>query len=121
MKKIILISIPVIISVLIFYFLSTQMNKSDYALDIDALVEQQSLFTITKVIITNIGKLPSTNIFIDYGTKNETLLILNPGDKVAVSPPEGSNIDFVKVTTAEGLEVLKEYRKPISMPGMMGS
>ncbi|NOJ29684.1 MAG: hypothetical protein DA328_05895 [Nitrososphaeraceae archaeon] len=121
MRKIILFSIPIIMIAIIFFIINIKTNDDDYALDIDAMVEQQSLFTITKVIITNIGKLPSTNINIDYGTKNETLLILNPGEKVSVSPPEGSDIDVVKITTAEGLEIVKEYRKPIRMPGMMGS
>ncbi len=121
MRKEILFSIPVVIAVFVFFIMYTTASKVDYALDVDALVEQQSLFTMMKVIITNVGKLPSTNITIDYGIKNETLSVLNPGDKVAVSPPEGSNVDFVKITTGEGLEIIKQYRKPIAIPGMMGS
>jgi hypothetical protein len=47
--------------------------------------------------------------------------MINPGEKIYLSPPEGSRLDVVEVTTNEGVNMTKEYRKPIKLPGMMGS
>jgi hypothetical protein len=53
--------------------------------------------------------------------KNETILTINPGEKIALSPPEGSNLNLVKITANNGINITAGYRTPIKMPGMMGS
>ena len=103
------------------YFALTMIAKEDYSLEVDAMRDDQSLFINTRVILANTGKLPLTHITIDYGAKNETLKIIAPGEKVALSPPEGSNLNVVRITADNGINITKEYRKPIKLPGMIGS
>ncbi|HSF00436.1 MAG TPA: hypothetical protein VLA48_06025 [Nitrososphaeraceae archaeon] len=96
-------------------------NKKEFDLNIDALKEQQSLFTHTRVTITNTGKQPLTDIKVDYGNKTETVKSLEPGQSYPLSPPAGSDLQKIIVTSEQGINITKEYRTPIKMPGMMGS
>ena len=106
-----------------FYLLEyLKITKTkDYDLAVDALKEEQSLFTHTRAQITNTGKLPLTNVMIDYGNKTQIIDILEPGERFPLNPPSGSNLDRIIITTNEGINVTKDYRTPIKMPGMMGS
>ena len=122
-KKIYL-TIAVIPLVLVTIFIINNIsfsNKSDFNLEIDALKEEQSLFTHTRVTITNTGKQPLTNINVNYGNTSETVSRLDPGHSYPLSPPAGSNLDRIIVTSDQGINITKEYRTPIKMPGMMGS
>lgn len=103
------------------YLFIQYYQRPDYSLEIDAMREDQSLFTNSRIIVSNVGKQPVTNIFVDYGIKNETILIINPGEKISLSPPEGSNLNHVKILADNGINITSGYRTPIKMPGMMGS
>jgi archaellum component FlaF (FlaF/FlaG flagellin family) len=113
--------IPIVLVIFVIVNNNIFSNKNDFALDIDALKEQQSLFTHTRVTITNTGKQPLTNIKVNYGNKIETVSLLEPGQSYPLSPPAGSNLQRIIVTSDQGINITKEYRTPISMPGMMGS
>jgi archaellum component FlaF (FlaF/FlaG flagellin family) len=122
-KKIYL-TIAIIPVVLVTFFVLnniTLSNRNDFDLEIDALKEEQSLFTHTRVTITNTGKQPLTNIKINYGNTSETVAFLEPGHSYPLSPPAGSNLQRIIATTDQGVNITKEYRTPITMPGMMGS
>ena len=127
-KKIYLaIGIILIILVIIFILnnnnnlLFFSIDKKEFDLNIDALKEEQSLFTHTRVTITNTGKQPLTDIKVDYGNKSETIKSLEPGQSYPLSPPAGSDLQRIIVTSDQGINITKEYRTPIKMPGMMGS
>ena len=113
--------IPIVLVTFVIVNNNILSNKNDFALDIDALKEQQSLFTHTRVTITNTGKQPLTNINVNYGNKTETVSLLEPGQSYPLSPPAGSNLQRIIVTSDQGINITKEYRTPITMPGMMGS
>jgi hypothetical protein len=113
--------IPIIIITAIFINNMTFSNKKDYDLQVDALKEEQSLFTHTRATITNTGKQPLTNIQVNYGNKTETVKSLEPGQSYPLSPPAGSDLQKIVVTSEQGINITKEYRTPIKMPGMMGS
>jgi archaellum component FlaF (FlaF/FlaG flagellin family) len=113
--------IPIVLVIFVIVNNNIFSNKNDYALDIDALKEQQSLFTHTRVTITNTGKQTLTNIKVNYGNKIETVSLLEPGQSYPLSPPAGSNLQRIIVTSDQGINITKEYRTPISIPGMMGS
>ena len=49
--------------------------------------EDQTLFTNSRIMLTNIGKLPVTHVVVDYGIKNDTIQSINPGEKFRLSPP----------------------------------
>ena len=122
-KKIYL-TIAVIPLVIVTIFIINNIslsNKNDFDLEIDALKEEQSLFTHTRVTLTNTGKQPLTNINVNYGNTSETVSRLDPGHSYPISPPAGSNLDRIIVTSDQGINITKEYRTPIKMPGMMGS
>ena len=113
--------IPVVLVTIFLLNNITFSNRNEFDLEIDALKEEQSLFTHTRVTITNTGKQPLTNIKINYGNTSETVALLEPGHSYPLSPPAGSNLQRIIVTSDEGINITKEYRTPITMPGMMGS
>ncbi len=97
----------------------------DFAIDIDPMKDNQNLFSTSRVTVANIGKMPLTNIVVNYGGSGnnaiEKIASLSPGEKVLLSPPSNSPLKSVTVTTDHGLSVTKDYRTPIKLPGMMGS
>lgn len=120
--NLIFICIAGVVSVtFVSYLIIQYYQRPDYLLEIDAMREDQSLFTNSRIIVSNVGKQPVTNIFVDYGIKNETILNINPGERISLSPPEGSNLNLVKIVADNGINITSGYRTPIKMPGMMGS
>ena len=99
----------------------SSIPTENYSLDVDPMKDEQSLFVNARVVLTNTGKMPLTNLSIDYGLPRNPLLRLDPGQKVSLSPPAGSNLNTVVVSANEGINVTKDYRKPIKLPGMIGS
>jgi hypothetical protein len=93
----------------------------DYSIDVDAMKDEQSLFVNARITITNTGREPLTNVVVNYGNHSEVVKTINPGEKIYLSPPEGSRLDKVEVTANEGINISKEYRRPIKLPGMIGS
>jgi hypothetical protein len=110
-----------VIAIMVGLFLFSTIPTQNYSLDVDPMKDEQSLFINARVVLTNNGKLPLTNLLVDYGSATEAVSRLDPGQKVSLSPPSGSNLDKVIVSTDEGVNVTKEYRKPIKLPGMIGS
>lgn len=97
------------------------MPSKDYSIEVDAMKDEQSLFVNARIVLTNTGRQPLTDVVVYYGNRNEVIKMINPGEKIYLSPPEGSRLDVVEVTANEGINMTKEYRKPIKLPGMMGS
>jgi hypothetical protein len=97
------------------------MPTKDYSIDVDAMKDEQSLFVNARIVLTNTGRQPLTDVVVYYGNRNEVIKMINPGEKIYLSPPEGSRLDVVEVTANEGINMTKEYRKPIKLPGMIGS
>jgi hypothetical protein len=96
--------------------------SADYNLELDPLKDEQNLFSTARVALSNTGKLPLTNLVINYGGQiTESVDSISPGQKLLLSPPGNVPLDFVTVTTGEGLNLTKVYRTPIKLPGMMGS
>jgi hypothetical protein len=101
---------------------ASAIPTKDYDLSVDALKDEQSLFTNARVVIKNTGRLPLTNILVDYGTEKEPLIpVMQPGETRTLSPPEGTRLDIVSVTAEPGITKIQEYRAPIKLPGMIGS
>jgi hypothetical protein len=108
-------------AIMVGLLLLSTIPTENYSLDVDPMKDEQSLFVNTRVVLTNTGKMPLTNLRVDYGSTTESLSRLDPGQKVSLSPPSGSNLNTVVVSTSEGINVTKDYRKPIKLPGMIGS
>lgn len=112
-----------IVAVALIALYASTIPTKDYSLSVDAMKDEQSLFTNARVVLTNTGRLALTNVVIDYGngTETETVGSIAPGDKVIRSPPEGTPLDSVTVTADNGINVVQDYRRPIKLPGMIGS
>lgn len=115
------IAAGIVAAALIAMFVSALPTK-DYDLSVDALKDEQSLYTNTRVIVKNIGRLPLTNVLVDYGNETEPVIpVLRPGETINFSPPEGAQLDYVTVTAEPGINKVQQYRSPIKLPGMIGS
>ena len=111
-----------IIAVAVVAMFASALPTKDYNLSVDALKDEQSLFTNARVVIKNTGRLPLTNVLVDYGSEIEPPIdVLRPGDTRNLSPPEGVQLDQVTVTAEPSIEVIQFYRTPWKLPGMIGS
>jgi hypothetical protein len=119
---VVIIGVVIVSSGLLIVVYGFNIFSEDYNLDIDPLKDEQSLFSTARVALSNTGKLPLTNVVINYGGQStESIESISPGQKLLLSPPENVPLNFVTVTTSEGLNLTKTYRTPIKLPGMMGS
>ncbi len=108
--------------VMILLFSVFAIATQDYAIDVDPIKDNQNLFNTARVAVTNTGKLPLTDIVVNYGGNEiQRLTSLSPGEKVLLSPPDNSPLQSVTVTADHGLSITKAYRIPWKIPGMMGS
>ncbi|TLX95916.1 MAG: hypothetical protein E6K91_01540 [Thaumarchaeota archaeon] len=124
MKKATIASISagvVVAIILVVFFVAKPTER--YSLSLDPFIDQQTLVTNTHVTVQNTGSEPLTNVRVDYGddSKPDIIPVLNPGDKLILSPPSNSNLEQVTVTTDQGISVTKPYRSAPKMVGMMGS
>ena len=102
--------------------LASAIPTQDYSLTVDALKDEQSLFTNARVVLSNTGKLPLTDVTVDFGGgQTEDIGTLDAGDKHTVSPPEDVQLDSVTVTAEPDIMIVQKYRTPIKLPGMIGS
>jgi hypothetical protein len=118
---IVIVAAGIIAAALVAMFASALPTK-DYDLSVDALKDEQSLFTNARVVIKNTGRLPLTDVNVDYGNNREPPIdILQPGDTLTLSPPEGVQLDHVTVTAEPSIKIVQSYRTPWKLPGMIGS
>lgn len=111
-----------IIAVAIITMFVSALPTKDYDLSVDALKDEQSLFISARVVVKNTGRLPLTDVLVDYGGEKEPIIpTLEPGRTMNFSPPEGTQLDHVTVTAEPGLKKVQLYRTPIKLPGMIGS
>ena len=94
----------------------------NYAIFVDPFKDEQDLFVMARVIIQNTGNQPLTNVRANFGGGDiQELGTLQPGQKILLSPPPDNPLEFVMVSSDEGIFVNKAYRIPVKMLGMMGS
>ena len=118
---IVIIAAAIIAVALVAMFASALPTK-DYDLSVDALKDEQSLFTNARVVIKNTGRLPLTNVLVDYGSNREPPVdVLQPGETLTLSPPEDVQLDQVTVTAKPSIQIVQPYRTPWKLPGMIGS
>jgi hypothetical protein len=101
---------------LITNFLPLTTTSEKYNISVDPIMISDEMGIETHVSIKNIGMDTLTNIVVNYGgtAKPDVIPKLNPGEKISLSPPVGSELKVVKVTTNEGIEIIREYRTPAS-------
>lgn len=108
--------VSVIIIFLVSNFLPLTTTSEKYSIMVDPIIIQDEMGTETHVTIKNTGTNTLTNIVVNYGgtTKPDIISKLDSGEKISLSPPVGSELNVVKVTTNEGIDITKAYRTPTS-------
>ncbi|MDE1726462.1 MAG: hypothetical protein KGH89_04275 [Thaumarchaeota archaeon] len=82
-------------------------NTPQYGLSVNPSTEMvMGTGSVIRLYVINTGSSPLTNIKADYGTSSDSLPILNPGDKVMLSPPASAKM--VTVTNDQGVTVTKD-------------
>ena len=103
-------------------FIKMSVPTQDYDIFVDPIIDRQNLFDIGRVTIQNTGSKPLTNIHVNFGDGHTLdLKILEPGDKILLSPPSENSMEFVMISADNDIFVSKSYRTPPKMVGMMGS
>ncbi len=113
-----------IIGGIIIYNLINSIPTRNYSLEIDALKDPESLHVNSRVVLKNSGIQPLNDINIVYDRNvkfNEKINTINPGETIILSPPSGALLNSVNIKTREGIDINKEFRSPIKLPGMIGS
>jgi len=107
-----------LIAFLVLTFLPIIPPSEKYDISVDPIIVKDDMGTETHVTVKNTGMDMLTNIVVNYGgaTKPDIIPSLNPGEKISLSPPQGSSLDYVRVTTNEGIDVTQPYRTPASAP-----
>lgn len=113
-----------IIGAVIIYNLVNLIPTRNYSLEIDALKDPESLHVNSRVVLKNSGIQPLNDINIVYDRNanfNEKINTIKPGETIILSPPSGASLNSVNIKTREGIDINKEFRSPIKLPGMIGS
>ena len=117
------IGVIAILSIVVGISVSIGVVASEaYDIFVDPFKDEQDLFVMARATIQNIGTQPLTNVRANFGGGDiQELGTLVPGQKILISPSPENEMEFVMVTSNEGILVNKAYRTPTKMPGMMGS
>ena len=120
----IIITLIIIVVGVVIFNLVISIPTRNHSLEIDALKDPESLVVNSRVVLKNSGLQPLSDVSIVYDNNlkfNETISTIKPGETVILSPPAGTSLKTVNVKTKEGLDIIKEFRSPIKLPGMIGS
>ncbi len=82
-------------------------STSQYSLYVDARTETGDGVSESHVTIQNSGYAPLTNLQVYYGNSTDKIPVLNPGERVVLSPPSLS--ESVTITDDQGLTVTKPF------------
>jgi hypothetical protein len=116
----------IILSILISHVLF--VPGKNYSIDVQVVKDEEDLFNTARVVVTNTGKLPLTNVVVSYNPSNGTnsnninhidkIALLTPGEKVWLSPPGNTPLKSVAVSTNQGLKLTKQYASTFKIPGI---
>ena len=122
--ELLLICLVAVVTIVVLYNVFIAIPIKNYSLEVDALRDPESLLVNSRVVLKNNGIMPLNDLLIMYDNNRElteNLQSINPGQTIILSPPQGAALNTVKVVTAEGISVDKQFRSPIKLPGMIGS
>ena len=102
---------------LLAIFLPIIPISEKYSISVDPIIVKDEMGTETHVAIKNTGTDALTHVVVYYGgsAKSDIIPTLNPGERISLSPPEGSELNEVRITTDQGINITKEYRTPASV------
>jgi hypothetical protein len=112
----------ILVAVLIFLFIK-QESKVPYALEVDATKDTTDIAgTYYRVRVNNIGMYPLTSINVYLGKNDlQHLDSLASGESFFFYPKPDTELETIKVTTKEGVNISTDYRTPVKGIGLPGS
>ena len=107
----------------IFYFYNTQINKSNFALEVDPTKDTTDIAgTMYRIRLTNVGLKQLTGIVVDLGKNDiQNLSSLDSGQSYFFYPEPDTVVNTVKVTTHEGIRIQSDFRSPTKVLGLPGA
>jgi len=106
-----------------FYFYNTQINKSNFALEVDPTKDTTDISgTMYRIRLTNVGLKQLTGIVVDLGKNDiQNLSSLDSGQSYFFYPKPDTLVNTVKVTTQEGIHIQSDFRSPTKVLGLPGA
>jgi len=106
-----------------FYFYSTHLNKSTFALEVDPTKDTTDIAgTMYRIRLTNVGLKQLTGIVVDLGKNDiQNLSSLDSGQSYFFYPEPDTVVNTVKVTTHEGIYIQSDFRSPTKVLGLPGA
>ena len=106
-----------------FYFYSTHLNKSTFALEVDPTKDTTDISgTMYRIRLTNVGLKQLTGIVVDLGKNDiQNLSSLDSGQSYFFYPEPDTVVNTVKVTTQEGIHIQSDFRSPTKVLGLPGA
>jgi hypothetical protein len=106
-----------------FYFYSTHLNKSTFALEVDPTKDTTDISgTMYRIRLTNVGLKQLTGIVVDLGKNDiQNLSSLDSGQSYFFYPEPDTVVNTVKVTTQEGIHIQSDFRSPTKVFGLPGA
>ena len=106
-----------------FYFYSTHLNKSTFALEVDPTKDTTDISgTMYRIRLTNVGLKQLTGIVVDLGKNDiQKLSSLDSGQSYFFYPEPDTVVNTVKVTTHEGIDIQSDFRSPTKVLGLPGA
>lgn len=102
--------------------LKMNVSTEKYSIFIDPIIDKQSLFVVGRVTVQNTGSEPLTNVRVNFGDGDiQEIPTIKQGQKIILTPPEDNSMEFVTISTDNGIYKSKAYRELPKMVGMMGS
>jgi hypothetical protein len=115
--------VGVILTAALIFLIVKQESRVPYALEIDATKDTTDIAgTYYRVRINNIGYNALTNISVFLG-KNDLQYLDNlaPGQSFFFYPKPETNVEKIRITTEEGINLTTDYRTPFKGIGLPGS
>ena len=106
-----------------FYFYSTHLNKSTFALEVDPTKDTTDIAgTMYRIRLTNVGLKQLTGIVVDLGKNDiQNLSSLDSGQSYFFYPEPDTVVNTVNVTTHEGIDIQSDFRSPTKVLGLPGA
>lgn len=115
--------VGVILTAALIFLIVKQESRLPYALEVDATKDTTDIAgTYYRVRINNIGLNALTNISVFLG-KNDLQYLDNlaPGQSFFFYPKPETNVEMIRITTEEGINLTTDYRTPLKGIGLPGS
>jgi len=111
----------IIAAVIVGYVTYQEINRPQYALEVDAMKDITDVGIQYRIRTTNIGTQQLTGIIVELGANDKQQKeFLDPGQSYYFYPEPETLVSTVRVRTNEGIEIESSYRSPTKVLGLPG-